>query len=137
MSVPTGVKEKNGRAVQHSTDVLNGRWKIFIISSICCYGKRGSSGSGNTVLQHVRLPCERMLLACFPYTSSMIRISWHLAFVAFWGLGRLSPDLSFGFVQGTDPAHNDFYHFIPESGILRRRYSPACAQQANKVIASW
>ncbi|HEX5552743.1 MAG TPA: hypothetical protein VFX43_05795 [Chitinophagaceae bacterium] len=28
MSVPTGVKEKNGRAVQHSTDVLNGRWKM-------------------------------------------------------------------------------------------------------------
>lgn len=28
------------RAVQDSMDVLNGKWKIVIISSICCYSKR-------------------------------------------------------------------------------------------------
>lgn len=28
------------RAVQDAMDALNGKWKIAIISSICCYGKR-------------------------------------------------------------------------------------------------
>jgi DNA-binding HxlR family transcriptional regulator len=32
--------KKKMRAVQDSMDVLNGKWKISIISSICCYGKR-------------------------------------------------------------------------------------------------
>ena len=33
-------QKKRMRAVQDSMDVLNGKWKIAIISSICCYGKR-------------------------------------------------------------------------------------------------
>jgi DNA-binding HxlR family transcriptional regulator len=33
-------QQKRIRAVQDSMDVLNGKWKIAIISSICCYGKR-------------------------------------------------------------------------------------------------
>jgi DNA-binding HxlR family transcriptional regulator len=33
-------QKKRMRAVQDSMDVLNGKWKISIISSICCYGKR-------------------------------------------------------------------------------------------------
>src|ERR1700710_1581302 len=33
-------QKKRMKAVQDSMDVLNGKWKITIISSICCYGKR-------------------------------------------------------------------------------------------------
>ena len=33
-------QKKRMKAVQDSMDVLNGKWKIAIISSICCYGKR-------------------------------------------------------------------------------------------------
>lgn len=33
-------QKKRMRSVQDSMDVLNGKWKISIISSICCYGKR-------------------------------------------------------------------------------------------------
>jgi DNA-binding HxlR family transcriptional regulator len=33
-------QKKRMRAVQDSMDVLNGKWKIPIITSICCYGKR-------------------------------------------------------------------------------------------------
>lgn len=33
-------QKKRMRAVQDSMEVLNGKWKISIISSICCYGKR-------------------------------------------------------------------------------------------------
>jgi DNA-binding HxlR family transcriptional regulator len=37
------------RAVQDSMDALNGKWKIPIISSICCYGKRRFSDILNDV----------------------------------------------------------------------------------------
>ena len=33
-------QRKRMRSVQDSMDALNGKWKIPIISSICCYGKR-------------------------------------------------------------------------------------------------
>ena len=33
-------QKKRMRAVHDAMDVLNGKWKIYIISSICCYGKR-------------------------------------------------------------------------------------------------
>src|ERR1700743_3834672 len=42
-------KKKRMRAVQDSMDVLNGKWKIPIISSICCYGKRRFSDILNDV----------------------------------------------------------------------------------------
>ncbi|MVN78717.1 transcriptional regulator [Hymenobacter sp. HMF4947] len=38
------------RAVQDSMDVLNGKWKIAIISSICCYQKRRFSDMLNDVV---------------------------------------------------------------------------------------
>jgi len=42
-------QKKKMRAVQDSMDVLNGKWKISIISSICCYGKRRFSDILNDV----------------------------------------------------------------------------------------
>jgi len=42
-------QKKRMRAVQDSMDVLNGKWKIAIISSICCYGKRRFSDILNDV----------------------------------------------------------------------------------------
>jgi DNA-binding HxlR family transcriptional regulator len=42
--------KKKMRAVQDSMDVLNGKWKISIISSICCYGKRRFSDILNDVI---------------------------------------------------------------------------------------
>jgi len=45
------------RAVQDSMDVLNGKWKISIISSICCYGKRRFSD----ILKDVEGISNRML----------------------------------------------------------------------------
>jgi DNA-binding HxlR family transcriptional regulator len=41
--------KKKMRAVQDSMDVLNGKWKISIISSICCYGKRRFSDILNDI----------------------------------------------------------------------------------------
>ena len=42
-------QKKRMRAVQDSMDVLNGKWKISIISSICCYGKRRFSDILNDI----------------------------------------------------------------------------------------
>src|SRR5476651_588893 len=42
-------QKKRMRAVQDSIDVLNGKWKIAIISSICCYGKRRFSDILNDI----------------------------------------------------------------------------------------
>ena len=42
-------QKKRIKAVQDSMDVLNGKWKIAIISSICCYGKRRFSDILNDV----------------------------------------------------------------------------------------
>jgi len=42
-------QRKRMRAVQDSMDVLNGKWKISIISSICCYKKRRFSDILNDV----------------------------------------------------------------------------------------
>ena len=42
-------QKKRMRAVQDSMDVLNGKWKIAIISYICCYGKRRYYDIGNDV----------------------------------------------------------------------------------------
>ena len=42
-------QKKRLRAVQDSMDVLNGKWKIAIISSICCYGKRRFSDILNDI----------------------------------------------------------------------------------------
>src|SRR6195952_2029970 len=42
-------QKKRIRAVQDSMDVLNGKWKIAIISSICCYGKRRFSDILNDI----------------------------------------------------------------------------------------
>src|ERR1700712_459778 len=42
-------QKKKMRAVQDSMDVLNGKWKIAIISSICCYGKRRFSDILNDI----------------------------------------------------------------------------------------
>ena len=41
--------KKEMRAVQDSMDVLNGKWKISIISSICCYNKRRFSDLLNDI----------------------------------------------------------------------------------------
>lgn len=38
------------RSVQDAMDALNGKWKISIISSICCYGKRRFSDIANDVI---------------------------------------------------------------------------------------
>ena len=40
---------KRMRAVQDAMDALNGKWKIAIISSICCYGKRRFSDILNDI----------------------------------------------------------------------------------------
>lgn len=37
------------RSVQDAMDTLNGKWKIAIISSICCFGKRRFSDILNDV----------------------------------------------------------------------------------------
>lgn len=50
-------QKKRVRAVQDSMDVLNGKWKISIISSICCYGKRRFSD----ILKDVSGISNRML----------------------------------------------------------------------------
>ncbi|PUZ22417.1 transcriptional regulator, HxlR family [Chitinophaga costaii] len=42
-------QRKRMRSVQDSMDALNGKWKISIISSICCYGKRRFSDILNDV----------------------------------------------------------------------------------------
>ena len=42
-------QKKRMKAVQDSMDVLNGKWKIPIISSICCYGKRRFSDISNDI----------------------------------------------------------------------------------------
>ena len=42
-------QRKRMRAVQDSMDALNGKWKISIISSICCYGKRRFSDILNDI----------------------------------------------------------------------------------------
>ena len=42
-------QKKRMRAVQDSMDVLSGKWKIPIISSICCYGKRRFSDILNDI----------------------------------------------------------------------------------------
>lgn len=38
------------RSVQDAMDALNGKWKIAIISSICCYGTRRFSDIANDVV---------------------------------------------------------------------------------------
>lgn len=43
------LQKKRMRAVQDSMDVLNGKWKISIISSICCYKKRRFSDILNDI----------------------------------------------------------------------------------------
>jgi DNA-binding HxlR family transcriptional regulator len=42
-------QRKRMRSVQDAMDALNGKWKIAIISSICCYGKRRFSDILNDV----------------------------------------------------------------------------------------
>jgi DNA-binding HxlR family transcriptional regulator len=42
--------KKKMRSVRDSMDVLNGKWKISIISSICCYGTRRFSDILNDVV---------------------------------------------------------------------------------------
>jgi DNA-binding HxlR family transcriptional regulator len=42
-------QKKRMRAVQDAMDALNGKWKISIISSICCYGVRRFSDILNDV----------------------------------------------------------------------------------------
>ena len=42
-------QKKRMNAVRDSMDVLNGKWKIAIISSICCYGKRRFSDILNDI----------------------------------------------------------------------------------------
>ena len=42
-------QKKRMRAVQDAMDALNGKWKIPIISSICCYGKRRFSDILNDI----------------------------------------------------------------------------------------
>ncbi|CAM3915376.1 transcriptional regulator, HxlR family [Pedobacter westerhofensis] len=42
-------QKKRIRSVQDSMDVLNGKWKIAIISSICCFGTRRFSDILNDV----------------------------------------------------------------------------------------
>jgi DNA-binding HxlR family transcriptional regulator len=41
--------QKEMRAVQDSMDVLNGKWKISIISSLCCYNTRRFSDILNDI----------------------------------------------------------------------------------------
>jgi DNA-binding HxlR family transcriptional regulator len=42
-------QKKRMRAVQDAMDTLNGKWKIAIISSICCYKKRRFSDISNDI----------------------------------------------------------------------------------------
>ncbi|GEN71051.1 winged helix-turn-helix transcriptional regulator [Chryseobacterium lathyri] len=42
-------QKKRMRSVQDAMDALSGKWKIAIISSICCYGKRRFSDILNDV----------------------------------------------------------------------------------------
>ncbi|ACU61711.1 winged helix-turn-helix transcriptional regulator [Chitinophaga pinensis] len=42
-------QKKRMRSVQDAMDALNGKWKIAIISSICCYGKRRFSDILNDI----------------------------------------------------------------------------------------
>ena len=42
-------QKKRMRAVQDSMDALNGKWKISIITSICCYSKRRFSDILNDI----------------------------------------------------------------------------------------
>lgn len=42
-------QKKRMRAVRDAMDVLNGKWKIAIISSICCFGTRRFSDILNDV----------------------------------------------------------------------------------------
>jgi DNA-binding HxlR family transcriptional regulator len=41
--------KKEMKAIQDAMDVLNGKWKIAIISSICCYGNRRFSDMLNDI----------------------------------------------------------------------------------------
>lgn len=50
-------QKKRMRAVQDSMDALNGKWKISIISSICCFKKRRFSD----ILHDVEGISNRML----------------------------------------------------------------------------
>ena len=50
-------QKKRMRSVQDAMDALNGKWKIAIISSICCYGKRRFSD----ILTDVEGVSNRML----------------------------------------------------------------------------
>lgn len=43
-------QKKRMRAVQDAMDTLNGKWKISIITSICCYGTRRFSDILNDVV---------------------------------------------------------------------------------------
>jgi len=43
-------QKKRMMAVQDSMDALSGKWKISIVSSICCYGKRRFSDILNDVI---------------------------------------------------------------------------------------
>jgi DNA-binding HxlR family transcriptional regulator len=42
--------KKKMRSVQDAMDALNGKWKIAIVSSICCYGKRRFSDISTDVI---------------------------------------------------------------------------------------
>jgi DNA-binding HxlR family transcriptional regulator len=74
-------QKKRMRDVQDSMDVLNGKWKISIISSICCYKKRRFSdilndieGISNRMLSkelkelELNLLVKRTVLATQPIT---------------------------------------------------------------------
>jgi DNA-binding HxlR family transcriptional regulator len=50
-------QKKRMRSVQDAMDALNGKWKVAIISSICCYGKRRFSD----ILSDVEGVSNRML----------------------------------------------------------------------------
>src|ERR1700749_4989529 len=50
-------QRKRMRSVQDAMDALNGKWKISIISSICCYGTRRFSD----ILNDVEGISDRML----------------------------------------------------------------------------
>ncbi|TDE15612.1 winged helix-turn-helix transcriptional regulator [Dyadobacter psychrotolerans] len=50
-------QKRRVRAVQDSMDVLNGKWKIAIVTSICCYGKRRFAD----ILNDIEVFSNRML----------------------------------------------------------------------------
>jgi len=50
-------QKRRMKSVQDAMDALNGKWKIAIISSICCYGKRRFSD----ILTDVEGVSNRML----------------------------------------------------------------------------